>query len=329
MKVFNEVDFEEWKEIADKCEYATFFHTPTWSKVFAETYPEMEITTKKFVFNDETKAILPLIKVKTVKGLFNNYLSNVAGTYGGWISNKNLSNKQINIIIQWINKNLKNLVWRINPFDSSLRAIPLPRVKSDFTQYLDLKNGFDSIYKLWTKGHASATRKARKAHKEGVTIKESGLWKEWKQYFEIYEDSIRRWGNTVSSRYSVNLFKTFFKEYNPNIKLWLAYFEGKPIAGALCFYHNHHVVYWHGAALEKHFSKRPSNLLQYEIIKDACKKNYWWYDFNPSGGHKGVINFKKSFGAKKMWSNVIYKKSLFCKLIEYGYRYAGKIKQKL
>jgi lipid II:glycine glycyltransferase (peptidoglycan interpeptide bridge formation enzyme) len=44
--------------------------------------------------------------------------------------------------------------------------------------------------------------------------------------------------------------------------------------------------------------------LQYEIIKDCCEKGYWWYDFNPSGGLKGTIAFKKSFGCEQKPSNI-------------------------
>lgn len=318
---------DEWDEIWEQCDYSTYFHSREWSEIW-NVYTEGNICpgAKLIVFSDGKKALLALSYQRGLKGLVKKYISSPAGTYGGWISTNGIGIEHATLMVEFLTKKLGNLIWRINPFDPNLKNIDLYSTKPDFTQYLNLNNGFDSIYKLWTKGHASAARKARK---EGVSIKESGSRKEWEQYFKIYEDSIRRWGNTVSSQYSINLFKAFFKKHCPNIKLWLAYFEGKPIAGALCFYHNHHVVYWHGAALEEYFFKRASILLQYEIIKDACEKKYWWYDFNPSGGHEGVVNFKKSFGTKKMWSNIIHKKSLFCKLIEYGYCHAEKIKQKL
>jgi len=48
------------------------------------------------------------------------------------------------------------------------------------------------------------------------------------------------------------------------------------------------------------------NLLMYEVIKNACKQRYTWFDFNPSGGHEGVKAFKKSFGAKGMRSPVVH-----------------------
>jgi hypothetical protein len=279
----------------------------------------MEVATKKFVLDDGTKVVLPLIKTKVIRGLFSSYISNVAGVYGGWITDANLSDQQIKEIIKWINKHLKNFTWRINPFDEKLRDFEIPGCKKDFTQYLDLRNGFEPIYKSWTEGHASAVRQAIR---EGIVIKEAVSLKEWKDYFAIYETSLQRWGDEATSSYPYLLFENIFKESKEssgNIKLWLAYFENSPVSGALNFYNNHHVGGWHAATLEKFFPKRPAHLLQYEIIKDACKKGYWWYDFNPSGGHEGVVKFKKSFGTVNLETNVIINNSVCYKMISMIY----------
>jgi lipid II:glycine glycyltransferase (peptidoglycan interpeptide bridge formation enzyme) len=77
------------------------------------------------------------------------------------------------------------------------------------------------------------------------------------------------------------------------------------IAGALCFYAQKHAVYWHGAALQSHFSLRPVNLLMSEIIRHACEEGHQWFDLNPSGGHPGVKKFKESLGAQALKAPVI------------------------
>ncbi|PIZ43387.1 methicillin resistance protein, partial [candidate division WWE3 bacterium CG_4_10_14_0_2_um_filter_42_7] len=203
--------------------------------------------------------------------------------------------------------------------------IAIPDTRPDFTQYLDLRNGFEPIYRSWTKGHASAVQQARR---EGITIREAVSIEEWKDYFVIYEDSLRRWGEKATNSYPFVLFENLFKNGCRNVKLWLACFENKPVSGALCFYNNHHVVWWHGASLENYFPKRPAHLLQYEIIKDACEKGYWWYDFNPSGGHEGVVKFKKGFGAEKIGSDVICISSFSFKLLNKIRKYLIKLIRK-
>ena len=322
MKVFNHVDFDEWQEIADKCEYATFFHTPTWSKVFTETYPEMEIATKKFVFDDGARVILPLIKTKAIRGLFSSYISNVAGVYGGWISEEKLSEQKIKEMMKWINKHLKNLIWRINPFDISLektlKGFEITNMKKDFTQYLDLRDGFENIWKKYSKGHRYNINKAEKM---GVYAEVAKTIEDFKEYYNIYQDSLKRWGNSATSRYNFNLFENIYNQKSKNTKLWLALVDDKIISGALVFYCNKHVVWWHGATLSDFFNYYPSNFLQNVIIEDACKKGYWYYDFNPSGGHKGVVKFKKGFGTKRMKSIIIYKSSFAYKIISRVYKY--------
>ena len=51
--------------------------------------------------------------------------------------------------------------------------------------------------------------------------------------------------------------------------------------------------------------------LIYESIKDACEQGYSGFDFNPSGGHEGVKEFKKRFGTEELPCPVLENKSPF------------------
>ncbi len=42
-----------------------------------------------------------------------------------------------------------------------------------------------------------------------------------------------------------------------------------------------------------------THVLQYCIIKDACEKGFLLYDFLPSSGLKGVIDFKNGFSPQR------------------------------
>ena len=68
--------------------------------------------------------------------------------------------------------------------------------------------------------------------------------------------------------------------------------------------------------MEKYFKVRPTNLLMYEAIKDACDRGYAWFDFNPSGGHEGVEAFKKNFGAQALPAPVIQSTSPRTRLVK-------------
>jgi len=307
---------DEWDIVWIQCDYATYFHSRAWAEIW-QMYTDGAINPapKIIVFSDGKKALLPLSFSKSMKGLLKNYISSPAGTFGGWISTDTLEMKHAQLLVDYLT-NLSAITWRLNPYDPLVYKCKLPYLQKNETHALNLEGGFDAVYKLWTKGHKSAARKARKARKAGVVIQKAAIIDQWREYYAIYEDSLKRWGEKVSSRYSWKLFEIIADRHSKNIELWLAKFEDNSIAGALCFYAKNHVVYWHGAAYSEHFGFRPVNLLMYEVIKHACQQGYSWFDFNPSGGHEGVMKFKQSFGAEGLDCPVFIRVNRFQKYAE-------------
>ena len=303
MKVISKVSKAKWNEIVKECSYATFFHTYEWAKIIRDTFDHYNIATKLFIFQDETEVILPLVSSNMgFKGFFKSYQSMIPGVYGNLLSNKRLSNDKIEQIFKSLLKvNVASMFIIGNPFAPYNMNMPdYFERKSIFTQILRLEDGFNNLWRNFTKGHKSSAKKSKRI---GVTIDVAKSIEDYEEYFNIYQDSIKRWGEKATSNYPYILFKNLYSIKSLNIKLWLAKFNSQIISGALVFYCNKHVVWWHGTTLSEYFDYCPSNLLQTEIIKDACNKKYKIYDFNPSGGHEGVVKFKKSFGAQNIEFN--------------------------
>jgi hypothetical protein len=246
------------------------------------------------VFTDGKAALLPLscwISGDSVNG----FISSPASTYGGWIAVDPIGKEHAILMGEFLTKELGNLFWQINPYDDLVAAAGVDTNLEDETHVINLQKGFDAVYRDWSPACRRAEKKARKS---GVLVKSAETEGEWREYYQAYEDSLRRWGDQALSRYDWALFREMFDRQSDHIKLWLAMTrDGRVAAGALMFYSNTHSVYWHGAALEDSFSLRPMNLLFFEIMRDACDKGYRWFDFNPSAGIEGVRRFKESFGA--------------------------------
>jgi len=312
MKVFNNVDFDEWQEIANKCDYSTFFHTPAWSEIFTKTYPNMRIATLKFVLDDQTRAILPQISIRSKIGINNSYYSNIAGVYGGVISERKINKNEIDEIFTFlINRNIMSISIVGNP----LFNYTLPeqfKIIVDFTQIIKLSKGKD---KLWADYKYSTRKQINKAKRFGLEFKiANDNIDEWKKYYSIYLEALKRWGGKATSHYPFSLFENMFKSKNPNIKLWFVIFNGTIVGGNLNFYHNKYCVEWHGSFLSDYFKYGIRNFLVHNIILDAIEKGYRYYDFNPSGGHEGTEKFKETFCPDKLlinrweWENPFYKK---------------------
>lgn len=307
---------EEWDNMWQNCPYSTYFHSREWAEIWAVyTGGKINPDPLGITISDGTKVILPFSRERIFKGLAKRYISSPAGTFGGWLSDRPLNVFQQTLLIKFVVNHYENLVWRFNPYEKILCKPGFGCITLDETHVLNLSLGFEEIYRSWTKGHSSAARKARKARKAGVEISLAESMEDWENYFRVYEDSLIRWGEKKTSTYSWHLFKEFFQRSSPNIKLWLAKYDGLIIAGALCFYSSSHAVYWHGAVLSTYFELRPVNLLMYEVIRDAADHGFKWFDFNPSGDLEGVRAFKRSFGAIALSCNVVTNKSLKTRIL--------------
>lgn len=322
---------EEWNHIYHGCNYSTFFHSREWTEIWHQINPDdIRSIAKVIVFSDQKKALIPFALRQRAKGLMNTYTCSIEGTFGGWISADELEIEHVTLLVNYLKSFDGNLAWRVNPYDNLLaeirptleagcHAINLldskrnkvllalknffrPIIIHDDTHTVNLKPGFSALYK----SQSSIVRKAKKAQKAGVTITFAETLEEWREYYQVYQSSLERWHKDPSTAYTWEVFEQIFRFKSPNVKLWVAVYEGKIVSGALCFYSKNHVIYWHGAALKEHFELRPVNLMMLEIIKDACEQGFSWYDFNPSGNMQGVIAFKESFGAKPLPCPLIY-----------------------
>ena len=183
---------------------------------------------------------------------------------------------------------------------------PLPqdifgyKVSRDFTDVLPLHRGLEAVYAV----RSSTKRKhIRRGRRRGVVSRLGLSLDDFSAYYAIYSDSLRRWGERVSSRYSWRLFESLHAaaaERRENIALWLAEIDGKTVSGLLIFYWNRRAVCWHSATSDEGLRDYAYSVLVADAIDDAARRGLDWFDFNPSGGHEGVVYFKRQFGTERM-----------------------------
>lgn len=293
----------EWDAAWRAAPYATFFHARQWAEVW-ERYSDGELRPAPLhvTFDDGEQAVLPFSRQRLFKGVAQRRLSSPAGTYGGWLGSEGMDERHAAALCAYILHTFPELWWRLNPYDPLTAALRERATEQDETYAIPLGAGFAAVEAAATHGHRSSARKARRA---GVTVRRAAGEDDWRAYFALYEDSLARWGDAASSNYSSKLFDEL-RRLEPGLaELWLATLDDRVIAGALCLYAPRHAVCWHAAALASFFELRPVNLLYFEAIEDACRRGLDWFDFNPSGGHEGVREFKRRFGALALPAPVI------------------------
>ena len=228
-------------------------------------------------------------------------------TDGGWISEKPLSSEHAAVMKDHIIGS-DAVMWRENPYDPSLSAVEIPGAVEDFTSSIDLSLSDKELFDASDYSHHKALRRANDA---GLAVRTAESLDEWKQYYDVYLDSVRRWSSqgqpeNQKQMYKWDLFELLHNE-KENVKLWVALKDNRIVAGIVCFYWNYFTTAWHGAALESFFQFRPNNLLYWTAVLDARNHGFRWFDCNPSGGHEGVARFKEHLGARKLRSRTFIK----------------------
>lgn len=290
---------EQWDYFYRTCNYATYFHSPWWAQTWVE-YSEGRWVPEPLhvTFSDGREAVIVLSR--SGNGSDASHASSHAGTFGGWLAEQPLTPDH-GRLMQDLLLTKTHLVWRRNPYDPMAGLLdPAPREEQDQTISIDLRVGKEEILRRW---HTRMLPDVRKARRCNLATKEAATLEDWESYFVLYEMSLARWGDRASSRYDWGLFEALRKK--PQVRLWLVSNDVTPVGGALVLYAQRHIVYWHGAADAGWFSHCPINLLMHDIILDAVRRGYWWFDFNPSGGHKGAKQFKLRCGGVPMSSPVV------------------------
>lgn len=295
MKVIDNVPRDLWDHVVVRCGYATFFHTSTWAEIMTQTHPRFRIATKGFVLDDSAVAVVPLMATTERNRYFKWYESMLPGVYGGAVAERNLTQTEINSIFRHLaNARTAHIHVMGNPYTD--HELPPSYNRSPlYTQVLSLDKGFDAIFENM---HRSKRRGTRKARKMGVEVGVAEREEEFRSYYEVYKDAVRRWGDRTLISYPYGLFEQLYRYRSENLKLWIAKVDGRIVSGNVVVYHNRHCAYWHGATLESYFSYRPGALLITEIIRDACQRGLACCDLSPSGGLKGVERYKEQFGAQ-------------------------------
>ena len=299
MEVITSPSWELWESIIKNCEHATFFHTPLWVSILEKTYPRYRNATLGFTFNRKKRAIFPLI-AEFAQGIFKKkvrHKSMALGVYGGIIAEQRLAENENKAIYDYLaTTGISDLKIVENPLD----PLAPPRdfmSKPLFTHVITLDTDFTQVSRGFSRGHKS---NIKQAEKKGVTIRKASSLQDYQYYYQIYQETIKRWGNKTSTTYPWQLFLNLFKVQSRDIQLWLAEKDDTIIAGVIALYCNNTILYWHGCSLQEYFDHYPNNLLHTAIIRDGCESGYKVYDLNPSSGHSGVVRFKKSLSAKRV-----------------------------
>lgn len=299
---------EEWDGAAESPS-ATYFHTRSWATVWHRvTGGRHEPWARRIVTTDGLQAVVPISRSRRVRGAVCHYESTVTGKYGGWLSADHLTPAHVALV--WEALPRRSFVLRENPFS----AVPmLPRgtpVQADTTQVLPLDRSWSELAHGFTKGHRSAMHRAERL---GVNVRVAERQQDWRAYFDVYQDALRRWGSAAQASHPWRLFDEM-RALGDAVVLWLGEYEGETVGGAIVLRNGGNLTYWHGSTLERAMNLGVAHLVLGRVIEHHSGSAAV-LDFNPSGGLSGVDTFKKGFGTTRLESNVFRSEALVERIV--------------
>ena len=212
METVSHPSVELWEEIIKNCEYATFFHSPIWTKVLEKTYPYYSNATVLFAFNTGNRAILPLVAEHS-KGIIPKkvkHKSMALGVYGGVLAERRLTPEEKGSIFEHLTsvdiKDLKVVENPLENYDFSENFV----AKSLFTHIVSLNADFEQLRKRFSRGQKSYIKQAEK---KGTTVRLANSLEDYEQYYAIYQETIKRWGENAGTTYPWNLFLNLLKRF--------------------------------------------------------------------------------------------------------------------
>ena len=131
--------------------------------------------------------------------------------------------------------------------------------------------------------HSDHRRKIRIAMKNNVEIKIHGS-EMAETFYQIMKETCERDGFELRS---AAYFAKILEVFGDKARLYMAYYEGQPIAGAISVLWGDKVWYFYGASSNSNRKVMPNYLLQWEMIKWAIETDCKIYDFR---GVAGVID---------------------------------------
>ena len=140
-------------------------------------------------------------------------------------------------------------------------------------------------------------RMAGQAQRRGVVCEPSDDPGAVDTYYRLLEESAKRWGIGAPSIPKA-LIAALVEHGGRDVQIWFARAEGQEIAGGVAFYGAQEFFFWSAAMLAEFGRLRPSNALNFALIRAACERGMQYYNLGSSEGLPGVARFKHEMGAR-------------------------------
>lgn len=307
LEILEKNKYGEYEEFVKNSEYGTFTQSVKWTGVKNNWKHEIVVSR-----NDEGKIVGGcLVLIRKIPIIGTSFMYSPRGPICDLHDEAVLRDLKSGIDV--LAKKYRAHAYKMDPnvLVSDEEFITLAE-KMGFKRFFD-PTGFETIqarfnYRLYLNGRnedeifKNLTQKTR--YNVRVALKHNV---EMRIVGEEYLDDFIRLMQTTGDRDGFNTrpkeyFKRMLDELGENVRMYMGFYESKPVCAAITTNYAGECCYVYGASDNAHRNVMPNYLMQWEMIKWAIETNCRVYDFQgvsgiiEEGGYMyGLYRFKKGF----------------------------------
>lgn len=288
------VSIEEWLAYDAAFPAPTFFARPAWALALQDANPSVEAAPLRVKLASGKHAIVPLVKLNGGALRFKDYSGFPLGGYTMALHEDGTaaSCAEWNGIVESLARYADGLTlvpWPLGEVPTGFEASSRPHE----TAVVDLRDGLDAAMQNVA---GIFRRMAGQAERRGVECAPCDGENAVDDYYALLERSAQRWG-IEKPTIAKPLVAALKQRGGADVEIWFSEVDGARIGGGIVFYGATEFFFWSAAMDAEYGRLRPSNALNFALLRAASARGMSWYNLGSSEGLPGVARFKRDLGA--------------------------------
>jgi hypothetical protein len=303
---------DAWKDILRDDANALIYQTPEWTDAACST-GQFTDDSRLYETSDGRCWLLPMLRSKRPAfGLATESSVPSGWGQGGLLANKALTPEDIQMVYDDLaGQPVMRTLISPNPLLADVweqgmpTGVPsIPRI----SHILDLEGGFE---KVWSERIESKTRTAiRKAERSDLTVD----WDASGKYIPIFYDMFMQWAErrgrerriparvarwSNRQRDPLQRFESIARHLGDACRVYVAWLDGQSVAASILLIHGQNAFTYRSTSIrELAHPVRANDLVQSQMIQDACSIGCRYLYRGESGGVASLMRYKSGLGAK-------------------------------
>jgi CelD/BcsL family acetyltransferase involved in cellulose biosynthesis len=301
---------DTWESVLRSDPFALESQSPAWAAAMCDARGFRDVS-RLYETADGRTLVLPLLRRSVAGGMVTFDRSNQPDCgVGGLLAPGGASAEEIAAVLDDLSRR-RVLVQSVSPGPllapawsaaAPARAITV----AHRAHVLDLAEGWEQVSSKHFTSHSRWAR--RRAERAGVTVECGTSGRGVPEFYQLVELAVVRWARKQNeplwlARHRLNRrdprakFEAMGRFLRERFRIYLAYFEGRTIAGNVVVLGTN--AYGYRAAMDETMAKtRANDLLHFHMIEDACRAGCRYFYMGDSGRSAGAAAYKERFGAQ-------------------------------